>query len=85
MANHIGLHVMTGKKRGHDWHRADVVAEVRKKGTSLSALGRKNGLSSHTLKNALDKHYPHAEVIIATAIGLNPEDIWPSRYGQMEG
>ncbi|EON5665144.1 transcriptional regulator, partial [Escherichia coli] len=32
------------------------------------------------LKNALDKRYPKAEKIIADALGMTPQDIWPSRY-----
>lgn len=71
---------MTKKNRGTDWHRADVLAEVKKKGASLAALGRANGLSPYTLKNALDKRYPSGEEIIATFIGATPQDIWPSRY-----
>ncbi|EMV2148015.1 helix-turn-helix domain-containing protein, partial [Escherichia coli] len=43
-------------------------------------LGRSNHLSSSTLKNALDKRYPKAEKIIADALGMTPQDIWPSRY-----
>lgn len=71
---------MNRKKRCIDWHRADIVAELKKRNTSLAALGRANGLSSFTLKNALDKPYKNAEIIISDAIGLTPEDIWPSRY-----
>ncbi|MGS4746460.1 helix-turn-helix domain-containing protein [Citrobacter farmeri] len=46
----------------------------------LSSLGREHNLSPYTLKNALDKPYPKAEKIIAEAIGMTPEDIWPGRY-----
>jgi len=63
-----------------DWHRADIVAGLHKNGRSLAALGRENQLSATTLKNALDKRYPGAERIIADALGLEPQDIWPSRY-----
>ncbi len=67
-----------------DWHRADVIAELRKRGLTLAELGRKNGLSSSTVKNALDKHYINGEEIIATALGMKPEQIWPSRYENKE-
>ena len=59
---------------------ADIVAALRKKGTSLAQLGRDNGLSDMTLKNALDKRYPKAEMIIAKALGISPDQIWPERY-----
>lgn len=35
------------------WHPADIIAGLRKKGTSLAALSREAGLSSSTLANAL--------------------------------
>jgi len=71
---------MAKKRSLSDWHPADIVAEIRKAGTSLAALGRKNGLANTTLRNALDKPYPKAEQIIAQEIGVKPEEIWPSRY-----
>ncbi|EBA9592290.1 transcriptional regulator [Salmonella enterica] len=70
---------MTAMKRS-GLHRSYIVAELHKRGLSLAELGRRNGLSMHTLKNALDKPYPRAESIIAEAIELSPEKIWPERY-----
>ena len=43
-----------------NWHRADIVAALKKKGWSLRAL--------------------KGERIIAAAIGVKPEEIWPERY-----
>lgn len=63
-----------------DWHQADIIAELKKKGTSMSALSEAKGYSRHTLRNAIHRPYPKAERIIAEAIGVTPEDIWPSRY-----
>ncbi|ECF5934206.1 transcriptional regulator [Salmonella enterica subsp. diarizonae] len=36
-----------------DWHRADIIAELHKCGTSLAAISRSAGLSSSTLSNTL--------------------------------
>jgi len=63
-----------------DWHQADIIAGLRKKGTSLAAESRKNGLSSSTLANALTRSWPKGELIIARALGTDPWVIWPSRY-----
>lgn len=41
--------------RKSDWHPADIIAALRKKGTTLAALSRKAGLSSSTLANALTR------------------------------
>ncbi len=63
-----------------DWHKADIIAAVRKKGTSIAALSRAAGLNSATLLNALSKPWPKGEKLLAEAIGVEPWKIWPSRY-----
>lgn len=65
---------------GSDWHRADVVAALKKIGTSVSKLSRESGLASATLQNTLRAPWPKGERIIADALGVEPQDIWPSRY-----
>ncbi|EJH7015976.1 helix-turn-helix domain-containing protein [Salmonella enterica] len=65
-----------------DWHPADIIAALRKRGTSMAALSRDAGLSSSTLGNALYRHWPKGEKLIAKALGVTPEQIWPSRYHQ---
>lgn len=74
--------VQPPKKTAHDWHRADVVAALHKKGWSMRKLSLAHGLAAGTLKTALDVPYPKAERIIASAIELEPEDIWPERYAK---
>ncbi|MPQ72077.1 helix-turn-helix domain-containing protein, partial [Pseudomonas sp. MWU12-2323] len=61
------------KKTAEDWHRADIVAALHKAGWSLRKLSEGAGLSAGTLKSALDRPYPKAEAIIASAIGLDPK------------
>lgn len=63
-----------------DWHQADIIAGLKKVGTNMSALSEQHGLSRGCLRNALYRPYPKAERIIAGAIGVQPADIWPSRY-----
>ncbi|MGL4860797.1 MAG: helix-turn-helix domain-containing protein [Enterobacteriaceae bacterium] len=63
-----------------DWHSADIIAALRKKGTSLSAVSRQAGLSSATLSNALIRPWPKGEWLIAEALDIHPSVIWPSRY-----
>ncbi|SFU13974.1 transcriptional regulator, Nlp family [Kosakonia arachidis] len=66
-----------------DWHKADIIAGLRKKGTSLAALSRESGLASSTLANALTRHWPKGERLIAEALETWPEAIWPSRYQKL--
>ncbi|MEW7313579.1 helix-turn-helix transcriptional regulator [Buttiauxella gaviniae] len=67
-----------------DWHSADIIAALKKHGTSLSAVSRNSGLASSTLGNALYRHWPKGERLIADALGVTPEQIWPSRYRKPE-
>jgi Ner family transcriptional regulator len=66
--------------RNKDWHPADIIAALRKKGTTLAAVSRKAGLSSSTLANALSRPWPKGEWLIAEALNIHPAEIWPSRY-----
>lgn len=63
-----------------DWHTADIIAALKKRGLTLSGLSRQSGLSSSTLSNTLVRPWTKGEMIIAQAIDLTPEEIWPSRY-----
>lgn len=63
-----------------DMHRFDIVAALHKKGLTVKQLSLDAGLGSSTLSNALSRPYPKAEKIIAQALGMEPEQIWPSRY-----
>lgn len=65
-----------------DWHRADVICGLWKLGTSLEKLGREQNprYSPGALSRAFTTPWPKAERIIATALGVTPQAIWPSRY-----
>ncbi|ARA77898.1 DNA-binding protein [Pectobacterium brasiliense] len=65
---------------GQDWHPADIIAALKKRGTWLAAVSRNAGLASSTLANALKRHWPKGERLIAEALGSSPEQVWPSRY-----
>lgn len=83
--NEIVSQKKTVKGSGNvDWHRADVVAALKKKGTTISALSRANGLATSTLANTFRLPWPKGEKIISNALGLEPIDIWPSRYSQLQ-
>ena len=67
-----------------DWHPADIIAALKKRGMSLAAVSRNAGLASSTLANALTRHWPKGERLIAEALDVAPENIWPSRYHKSE-
>ncbi|PHM39101.1 transcriptional regulator [Xenorhabdus mauleonii] len=68
-----------------DWHQADIIAALRRRGTTLAAVSREAGLSSSTLANTLSRPWPKGEWIIANYLKLHPSEIWPSRYFDLNG
>lgn len=63
-----------------NWHRADILAAIKKRGTTLAQLSRENGLHERTLYNALERHWPKGERIISEFLNIPPHIIWPGRY-----
>ncbi len=61
-----------------DWHAADVVAALHKRNVSLRQLAAKHGYSH--IQRVLTSPWLAAEQIVARALEMRPEEIWPSRY-----
>lgn len=82
MSNHhkSGSQIKAQNASTRDWHRADILAAIKKRGGSLAQLSRENGLHERTLYNALERHWPKGEKIIADYIGETAYRIWPARY-----
>lgn len=65
-----------------DWHNADIKCALEKRGFSLRRLSRLRNYSPGAACIALQIPWPKMEKIIADAIGVPPQTIWPSRYGE---
>ena len=63
-----------------DWHPADVLAALKKRGHTLAGLSVTNGYHPTAAGKALKQSWPALERLLADAIGLPPQQIWPSRY-----
>jgi Ner family transcriptional regulator len=63
-----------------DWHPADVLAALKKRGHSLAGLSVANGYHPTAAGKALKQPWPAMERLIAAAIGVAPQAIWPTRY-----
>ncbi|MCX9039352.1 helix-turn-helix domain-containing protein [Citrobacter portucalensis] len=63
-----------------DWHPETIKAEVHKRGFSFRSLSLKNGYSKDSLKSVLRTPCRPYQQIVADALGVDPETIWPSRY-----
>ncbi len=59
-----------------DWHPADIIAALKKQGTSLSAVSRHSGLASSTLTSALNRHWPKGKRSAADRHSQNDEKIY---------
>jgi len=59
------------------WHLADIVAEVRKRGSSLAGVAREHGLARQTLYWALIEPRPRANRAIAEFLGVPLNVLWP--------
>jgi Ner family transcriptional regulator len=70
--------ILSTKRDG--WHRQDIMAEVRKRGSSLAGVGRGLGLSRSTMAWALMKPHPRANAAIATFIGKSMHELWPEWF-----
>lgn len=69
------------KPAPRDWHRADIKCALEKAGVSMRRLNVLHyGSATCALNHVFHRPYQKAERIIATALGLQPKEIWPSRY-----
>lgn len=68
------------KANQKDWHPADIVAAVHKRGLTLRKIAKQAGVSQTTVVKAMRQRNAPGEVRIAKAIGVPPHIIWPSRY-----
>lgn len=63
-----------------DWHPADVLAALKKRGKTLAGVSVQHGYHPTAAGKALKRPWPAMEAIIADALGVAPAEIWPSRY-----
>lgn len=69
---------MSGNLESKDWHPAEVKAQLEMRGTSLAKLARDHDYAH--ISEVLRRSWLAAEQIVAKALGVKPEAIWPSRY-----
>lgn len=63
-----------------NWSRNRIVFAIREAGTNLAQIAEGAGLSRFTIYGALERPYPRAHAIIAAALGVGRQDIWPEFY-----
>lgn len=68
----------SARQRG--WHREDIKAAIRKRGTTVTQLALDNGLSDSACRVALVRPSPAGESVIASFLGVPLQVLWPDRY-----
>lgn len=68
------------KASRQDWHPADIVAALHKRGITLRKLAEQHGVTGRAVIYALRDRCLPSERRIAEAIGIPAQQIWPSRY-----
>jgi Ner family transcriptional regulator len=65
-----------------DWPPHLILYHLYENGTSYARVSRLNGYCSTAAMLVNFRQWPKMEAIIAKAIGVTPQEIWPSRYNE---
>ncbi|ANJ73517.1 helix-turn-helix domain-containing protein [Ralstonia insidiosa] len=68
------------KKQAAGWHREDIKAAIRKKGSTMNDLARENGLPPSTVRNALTRPAYSGELAIMHFLNVPGHELWPERW-----
>lgn len=71
---------MSRNEEQMDWHPETIKAEIHKLGLSFRFLSVRAGYKKDSLKSVLRTPCRPYQQIVADALGISPETIWPSRY-----
>ncbi len=72
-----------GSSDGLDRH--DIMAAVRKRGSTLAGVGRSVGLSRKSMSWALIRPHLRANAAIADFLGLSLHELWPQWFDRSGG
>lgn len=64
------------------WDQQAIVAEIRRRGSTISQLSRDNSLARGTLQGVFYRRYPRGQTIVANFIGRAKHELWPQWYGE---
>jgi Ner family transcriptional regulator len=62
------------------WNRFDIIAAVRKRGSSLAGIARGVGLSRKSMSWALIRPHDRANRAIAAFLKVPPHELWPEWF-----
>ncbi len=59
---------------------ADIKYRLAQRGLTCAGLEREHGLYEGQCRNALYEPNEEGETVLANALGINPQEIWPERF-----
>ncbi|MEN2427225.1 helix-turn-helix transcriptional regulator [Chromobacterium vaccinii] len=62
------------------WHKEDIKAAIRKRGSTMNALALARELPPSTIRNALIRPVFSGEIAIAEFLGVPAHELWPDRW-----
>ena len=63
-----------------NWTKQRILFELRERGVTASELAARAGISRHTIYGGLQRPYPKVNDIVAEALGIQRQVIWPQFY-----
>lgn len=63
-----------------NWTKQRILFELRTRGVTASEIASKAGMSRFTIYGGLERPYPKVNELIAEAIGVPRQTIWPQFY-----
>lgn len=70
------------KTQKRSWDAPGILAEVKRRGSTLTKLAEDNGLNSSACRTALSRPFPAADKVISDFIGVSLHELWPERYDE---
>jgi len=68
------------EKKQAGWHKEDIKAAIRKRGSTMNDLARERGLPPSTVRNALGRPAYSGELAISDFLGVPAHELWPTRW-----
>lgn len=69
-------------RKARGWHPEEIKAAIRMRGSSMAELSRQHGYGISAVRQVLRRPWPAIERIVADYLGVEPQEIWPDRYGE---
>lgn len=68
--------LLADPKKRHAW----IIYQVKLQGRSLAKIAGEAGVSRQCIYKVFKRTYPSMEKVVADALGLAPNVLWPERY-----